>query len=106
MIQLPPARPDADGEIDLARADLSPPDSGSVVQHPDGYYWLAGDGHQQFGPFDSIEDALADMNASSEEDIEPCETVQEAEQDLGIADWLDPDTGEPAEHTRAHILDN
>jgi hypothetical protein len=99
-------QPVVDEDVDLAAADLSLPDSGAVVRHPDGYYWLAGDGHQQFGPFDSVEDALADMNASSEEDIEPCETVLEAEQELGIADWVDPDTGEPAEHTRVHILDN
>jgi hypothetical protein len=46
------------------------------------------------------------MNAAIDEDIEPGETLLEAEQELGIADWLDPDTGEPAEETHTRIEDH
>jgi hypothetical protein len=33
------------------------------------------------------------------------DSLREAEEDLGISDWIDPDTGEPAEDTRHHIED-
>ena len=31
------------------------------------------------------------------ESLEPAETLREAEEEIGINEWLDPDTGEPAE---------
>jgi len=77
--------------------DITPPEAGSLVQHPDGWYWLADSGRQQFGPYASADEALAAMMAAGEDAVEPGETLFEAEQELGIADWLDPDTGEPAE---------
>ena len=52
---------------------------------------------QEIGPFLSVEEAQADMQAASGEAPEPGETLQEAESELGISDWIDPDTGEPAE---------
>jgi len=80
-----------------ATLELSAPGRSAVVKHPDGYYWLAPDGHQQFGPFDSVDEALDDMHAAAEEALECGETLEEAEEELGISDWVDPDTGEPAE---------
>ncbi len=91
---------------DTAPADLSVPDAGSLVQHPDGWYWLADHGGQEFGPFDSAADALADMNAAAEENLEPGETLEEAEDELGVAGWVDPDTGELAEESHARIEDH
>jgi hypothetical protein len=70
---------------------------GDVIQRPDGYYWVAVNGTQEFGPFKTLELALADMQLASEETSEPGETLQEAEDELGLADWIDPDTGELAE---------
>lgn len=32
-----------------------------------------------------------------EDDLEPGETLQEAEEEIGINPWLDAETGEPAE---------
>jgi hypothetical protein len=52
---------------------------------------------QEFGPFASVEMALADMAEADGEAPEPGETLQEAEDEIGIADWIDPDTGDPAE---------
>ncbi|HSB25678.1 MAG TPA: hypothetical protein VLE94_21465 [Burkholderiaceae bacterium] len=68
-----------------------------VREHPDGWYWTAPDGHQQFGPFDSRERALADRDRFDEQAPSEGETVQEAEREIGIADWIDAETGEPAE---------
>ncbi|MEW6691134.1 MAG: hypothetical protein AB1452_18820, partial [Pseudomonadota bacterium] len=81
--------PPEPGFDEASLADTSLPDDGSIVRHPDGYYWIAPDGHQEFGPFATAEEALADMNAGSDEAPEPGETLQEAEQELGLADWVD-----------------
>ncbi|MFZ9184247.1 MAG: hypothetical protein ACO214_13310 [Hylemonella sp.] len=70
---------------------------GQIILRPDGYYWCAPDDMQEIGPFLSVEEAQADMQAASGEAPEPGETLQEAESELGISDWIDPDTGEPAE---------
>lgn len=68
-----------------------------IMVRPDGYYWQAPDGKQEFGPFESLELALADRGAADEQAPVPGETLQEAEDEIGIADWIDPETGEPAE---------
>ncbi|MEO8296325.1 MAG: hypothetical protein ABI574_00810 [Burkholderiales bacterium] len=77
-----------------------------VVSHPDGYYWQAEDGVREFGPFDSIEEALANMLAGDDETLEPGESLQEAEDEIGISTWIDPETGVPAEATSTRIEDH
>lgn len=72
-------------------------DADLVVERPDGFYWLGSDGRQAFGPFDSAALARADRDHLDELAPVPGETLAEAESDLGIADWIDPETGEPAE---------
>lgn len=100
-----PILPEAPSEDTLAGA-LAPPDSGALIQHPDGWYWLAERGSQQFGPFATAQEALADMNAAADGDLEPGETLEEAEHELGVADWVDPETGELAEESHARIEDH
>jgi hypothetical protein len=68
-----------------------------VVARPDGYYWIADDGRQEFGPFANAAQALAAVREGIETTSEPGETVAEAVAEIGVADWVDPDTGEPAE---------
>ena len=73
--------------------------AGQVVVRPDGYHWVARDGKQEFGPFSTIEEAEAGMDAGADEEgeaLEP-ESLPDIERDIGIADWIDPDTGAPAE---------
>ena len=81
-----------DGDESVTEVEM-----GQVMLRPDGYHWQSPDGMQEFGPFETLELALADMEAVDEETSEPGETLQEAENEIGIADWIDPDTGEPAE---------
>lgn len=76
-----------------------------ILKRPDGYYWIAPGGKQEFGPFASLDDALADMQASDAEAPEPGESLSEAESELGISDWIDPETGEPAEGLSPPHLD-
>lgn len=68
-----------------------------IMARPDGYYWQTPDGKQEFGPFESTDLALADREAADELAPGPGETLQEVEDEIGISDWLDPETGEPAE---------
>ena len=68
-----------------------------IVARPDGYHWLTPDGRQEFGPFETVEQAREDMEAANERALAPAITLPEAEREIGIAEWLDPETGEPAE---------
>ena len=71
---------------------------GELLHRPDGYYWLAADSGQELGPFATMEEALAELaDADSDDASAPGESLEEAEDELGIADWIDPDTGAPAE---------
>jgi hypothetical protein len=88
---------------DLSSADLSLPDSQALVHHPDGYYWLGAEGRMEIGPYPSAEEALADLHRADDGDLAPEESLPEAEQALGLSDWLDPDTGELAEATHTHL---
>lgn len=76
-----------------------------VVSRPDGWYWQSADGRQEFGPFDSADDAIRSMERDADDAIEPGETLFEAEQELGLADWIDPDTGELAEGMPTRLED-
>jgi hypothetical protein len=78
-------------------AEATPDDDSSLVEHPDGWYWSADDGRQQFGPFASRTLARADRDRYSEQAPSEGETVQEAEHEIGISDWIDAETGDPAE---------
>ena len=68
-----------------------------IVERPDGYYWLGPGGDQQFGPFASPGAARADRDRWNEEAPAEGETLQEAEREIGISEWIDAQTGEPAE---------
>lgn len=72
-------------------------DSNRVVERPDGFYWQSLTDGREAGPFATLVEAVANMRMENEGAYEPGETVEEAEAELGIADWIDPDTGEPAE---------
>lgn len=78
-------------------------DDTRIIERPDGFYWTAKDG-RQYGPFATIELAALDMEAfDDEEAVEPGESLHEAEQELGVSEWIDPDTGELAEDSGTRI---
>jgi hypothetical protein len=74
-------------------------DSTRLIERPDGFYWQSKDGSGEFGPFATLLAAVQDMQARDDMQVEPGETLQEAEAEIGIADWVDPSTGEPAEES-------
>ena len=69
----------------------------AIVERPDGYDLQAPDGHREFGPFESYELAQADRDAVGDEALAPGETLQEAVHEIGTEEWIDAETGEPAE---------
>lgn len=80
-------------------------DATRIVERPDGFYWQEKDGNREYGPFATLLEAVEDMQAVEDGAPEPGETVEEAEAEIGMANWIDPDTGQPAEEERPHIDD-
>ncbi len=68
-----------------------------IFERPDGFYWQAKDSRREYGPFATLLEAVQDMQYRDEPALEPGETLEEAKAELGMSDWIDPDTGEPAE---------
>jgi hypothetical protein len=86
-------------------ADIQANDASRIVERPDGFYWVDANSGVEFGPFPAAALAIADMESSIESDYEPGETLQEAEAELGISDWIDPETGAAAEDSVPRIED-
>jgi hypothetical protein len=87
------------------------PDTGSlqdhVIERPDGFYWVAKAKGESYGPFATLAEAEADMLAGgAPAEAEAPESLQEAESELGISEWIDPDTGGPAEDSVPRIEDH
>ena len=78
-----------------------------IVQRPDGYYWETESGELR-GPFSTRAEAANDRlagGASGDEEFE-VGPLQEAESDIGVSEWIDPDTGGPAEDHVPRIEDH
>jgi hypothetical protein len=74
-----------------------------ITERPDGFYWQAKDDGREYGPFATLLAAVLDMQASDNGSIEPGETLEEAEAEIGIAGFIDPETGVPAEEERPRL---
>ena len=82
------------------REEPGPPsddESSRVVARPDGFYWVADDGHQEFGPFPTAMDALVALREGIETGLEPSETLAEAEAEIGFIEPKLNDEGMPEE---------
>lgn len=77
-----------------------------IVSRPDGYHWLTADGKREIGPFATFEEAQLSLRADEHSEVEPEETLAEAENEIGIASWIDPETGDPAEEERPRLEDH
>ena len=85
----------------------SPQGAGRILERPDGFYW-ENEARELRGPFVTRAEAEADRLAGGElaGDFEAGESLQEAESEIGMAEWIDPDTGGPAEDHIPHIEDH
>lgn len=76
-----------------------------IIERPDGFYWLDEETKEEYGPFTTLMEAVEDMEYNADSDYEPAESLLEAEEEIGISDWIDPDTGLPAEESFTHLND-
>ena len=77
-----------------------------IIERPDGFHWQAKDTGREYGPFATLVEAVADMQAAEDTGYEPGESLAEAESEIGIADWIDAETGTPAEESVPRVEDH
>ena len=85
----------------------TPPDydKARVIERPDGFYWQDKLTDELYGPFPTLLEAVQNMQDQDDTGYEEGESLAEAEAEIGIADWTDPETGEPAEGLKPHLSD-
>jgi len=82
---------------------------GRIIERPDGFYWESKAIEEPRGPFATLAEAEADLlsGGAGDGELDPAaETLQEAESEIGISEWIDPDTGVPAEDSVPRIEDH
>lgn len=86
---------------------LTPPDYDRtrIIERPDGFYWQDKLSDEEYGPFQTLIEAVQDMQGRDDTGYEEGESLEEAEVEIGIADHIDPETGEPAEGLQPHLSD-
>ena len=67
-----------------------------VIERPDGFYWQDNLSKKLYGPFPTLLEAERDAQSQIDNDYEEGESLEEAEAEIGISEWIDPETGEPA----------
>jgi hypothetical protein len=88
-------------------------DQARVIERPDGFYWQDDELTDKFfGPFPTLLEAVQDMQSQSASDsdtdtvFEVGESLEDAEAEIGISNWIDPETGEPAEGSSTRLNDD
>jgi hypothetical protein len=93
----------------LKKSSVSRDESGAepILKRPDGFYWQRKSGELR-GPFVTRAEAEADRLAdgATEGDFGAGESLQEAESEIGVSEWIDPDTGGPAEDNVPRLEDH
>ncbi|MCZ8236568.1 MAG: hypothetical protein O9335_15560 [Inhella sp.] len=68
-----------------------------IQERPDGYHWTDAEGRQEFGPFDSIEAALTDMEGPVEQVLEQRAWAEQTLQGLAPDEPSDLSRDDPVE---------
>lgn len=79
----------------------------SVLERSDGFYWRLNGEKRLRGPHASLLEVVDDIDARTAQElatVEPGVSLEEAEEEIGVSGWIDPDTGLPAEDG-AHRLE-
>ena len=86
----------------------TPPDYDQtrVIERPDGFYWQEKISGELHGAFPTLLEAMQDMQGQGDTNYEEGESLEEAQSEIGIADWIDPETGQPAEDMPTHLSDD
>lgn len=80
-------------------------DATRILERADGFYWQRRTDGREFGPFATLAKAIADREYA-DNNQEAGEPLDEAKSEIGIADWIDPETGQPAEESIPRIDDS
>lgn len=72
-------------------------ESSRVAARPDGFYWVADDGQQEFGPYPTAMEALVALRSGIETGLEPDQTLEEAEAEIGFVETPPTEDGIPPE---------
>jgi hypothetical protein len=81
-------------------------DQTQMIERPDGFYWQDKLTEKMYGPFRTRLEAAQDMQGQSDNGYEEGESLEDAESEIGIADWIDPETGQPAEGVSRRLGDD
>jgi hypothetical protein len=77
-----------------------------IIERPDGFYWESKASGKEYGPYPTLPEAEADALAGEPAELEPGESLPEAESEIGMSEWIDPDTGGPAEDSVPRLEDH
>jgi hypothetical protein len=80
-------------------------DQTQVIERPDGFYWQDKLTEKVYGTFPTLLEAVQDMQGQNDNDYEEGDSLEDAEAEIGIADWIDPETGEPAAGVAPRLSD-
>lgn len=75
------------------------------IERPNGVYWRASGSTTEYGPFSTLAEATSDAEGREDPTFQATDSIAEAEAELGISEWIDPDTGVPAEESVPRIED-
>lgn len=89
-----------------AEDDRIPEDRIRFIERPNGVYWRTGSSADEFGPFATLAEATADAEGREDPTFQATDSVAEAEAEVGISEWIDPDTGEPGDESAPRIEDH
>lgn len=80
-----------------------------IIERPDGFYWQDDADGREYGPFQTMVEAVADMQLADVEagtDEADTDDIREAGDVLGVPEWIDPDTGQLADDERTRTDDH
>ncbi len=85
---------------------LSDSEQARLIERPDGFYWQDSATAKLYGPFSTLAEAQEDILYRDDSNYEEGETLKEAEDEIGISDWIDPDGNGPAESLSPRFSDD
>jgi|SRR5688572_20186219 len=87
-------------------ADRIQEDRIQFIERPNGVYWRTASSAAENGPFATLAEATADAEGREDPTFQATDSVAEAEAEIGISEWIDPDTGEPGDESAPRIEDH
>lgn len=96
-------RKEKHGTTIMPEAETPDDDQTQLIERPDGFYWhnlLTG---EMTGPYATLLKAMEDAQSPDDGDYDESALLHEVGDEIGIADWVDADTGELAEGSHPHL---